>query len=60
MKAAIRSRALTQIFLVTVFGAALSAAPASAQKAGGRLAGFVRCGKTITNAADEKPQGSHL
>jgi hypothetical protein len=28
--------------------------------AGVRLAGFVRCGKTITNAADEKPQGSLL
>ena len=37
MKAAIRSRALTQIFLVTVFGAALSATPASAQKAGGSI-----------------------
>ena len=37
MKAAIRSRALARIFLVTVFGAALSAAPASAQKSGGSI-----------------------
>ena len=37
MKAATRSRALARIFLVTVFGAALSAAPASAQKPGGSI-----------------------
>jgi peptide/nickel transport system substrate-binding protein len=37
MEAATRSYALARIFLVAVFGAALSAAPASAQKAGGTI-----------------------
>ena len=37
MKAAIRSSALARIFLVAGFGVALSAMPASAQKAGGSI-----------------------
>ena len=37
MNAATRSRALARIFLVAVFGAALSAGPASAQKQGGSI-----------------------
>ena len=37
MKAAIRSNALARIFLVAGFGVALSAMPASAQKAGGSI-----------------------
>src|SRR5205807_3658436 len=37
MKAAIRSSALTRIFLVAGFGVALSTMPASAQKAGGSI-----------------------
>src|SRR5437016_8797982 len=37
MEAATRSCALARIFLVAVFGVALSAAPASAQKAGGTI-----------------------
>ncbi len=37
MKTSIRSRRVARIFLVTAFGIALSAAPASAQKPGGTI-----------------------
>src|SRR6476660_4659098 len=37
MKTSIRSRRVARIFLVTAFGIALSAAPASAQKPGGSI-----------------------
>jgi len=57
MKAAIRSRALASIFRLVVFGIAVVASPASAQKQGGSIIVLTDGQSVTTSTFLHAPQG---